>query len=105
MAGVVVSFLSLLGVPPGFFREEEVRLMLEKHEARRNRRQSSQDSATAATPGYTPRSAGKGGLGPNRATTPARKGMEVRRYFTKPNDDGFTNVEWELRTAAITGES
>src|SRR6185295_84683 len=27
------------------------------------------------------------------------------RYFTKPGDDGFTHVQWDLRTAAITGEN
>ena len=31
--------------------------------------------------------------------------MKLRRYFTAPGDDGFANVEWELRTAAITGEN
>ncbi|HVX94265.1 MAG TPA: vitamin B12-dependent ribonucleotide reductase [Polyangia bacterium] len=35
----------------------------------------------------------------------ARAGLQIRRYFTKPGDDGFTNVDWELRTAAITGEN
>ncbi|HSZ83698.1 MAG TPA: hypothetical protein VLA14_15540, partial [Polyangia bacterium] len=36
---------------------------------------------------------------------PAQPGLNLRRYFTKPGDDGFTNVQWELRTAAITGEN
>jgi ribonucleoside-diphosphate reductase alpha chain len=31
--------------------------------------------------------------------------MKVRRYFTAAGDDGFAGVEWELRTAAITGEN
>ena len=31
--------------------------------------------------------------------------MKLRRYFTAPGDDGFANIEWELRTAAITGEN
>jgi ribonucleoside-diphosphate reductase alpha chain len=34
-----------------------------------------------------------------------RQGLSIRRFFTKPGDDGFTNVEWDLRTANITGEN
>src|SRR4051794_38853378 len=33
------------------------------------------------------------------------QGMAVKRYFTRPGVDPFDEVEWELRTAAITGES
>jgi ribonucleoside-diphosphate reductase alpha chain len=42
-----------------------------------------------------------------RAKTPAVApfGLKLQRYFTAPGDDGFANVEWELRTAAITGEN
>ena len=32
------------------------------------------------------------------------KGMTVSRYFTRENVDPFDEVQWELRTAAITGE-
>jgi ribonucleoside-diphosphate reductase alpha chain len=32
------------------------------------------------------------------------KGMTVPRYFTRPGVDPFEEVQWELRTAAITGE-
>ena len=32
------------------------------------------------------------------------KGMTVPRYFTRAGVDPFDEVEWELRTAAITGE-
>src|SRR3954470_5030713 len=32
-------------------------------------------------------------------------GMPVQRYFTRVGVDPFDEVEWELRTAAITGES
>ncbi len=39
------------------------------------------------------------------AAKPARPGIAIRRYFTKPGDDGFTHVQWELRTANITGEN
>ena len=34
-----------------------------------------------------------------------RKGFSLPRYFTTPGTDPFAEVEWELRTAAITGES
>src|SRR5262245_22774394 len=40
-----------------------------------------------------------------KAPAVAPYGMKLQRYFTAPGDDGFANVEWELRTAAITGES
>jgi ribonucleoside-diphosphate reductase alpha chain len=32
-------------------------------------------------------------------------GMKIERFFTRPGDDGFRGVEWDLRTAAITGEN
>ena len=31
-------------------------------------------------------------------------GLKLERFFTRPGDDGFRGVEWDLRTAAITGE-
>ena len=36
---------------------------------------------------------------------PRKPGLPIRRFFTKPGDDGFTTVEWDLRTANITGEN
>src|SRR5947209_2629461 len=33
------------------------------------------------------------------------QGMAVPRYFTRPGVDPFNEIEWELRTAVITGES
>ena len=38
------------------------------------------------------------------ATTPAKKGVGLtfRRFFTKPGVSPYDEVEWELRTAAIT---
>jgi ribonucleoside-diphosphate reductase alpha chain len=36
---------------------------------------------------------------------PRRPGLAIPRYFTRPGDDGFTHVEWDLRTANITGEN
>src|ERR1700756_2647159 len=32
------------------------------------------------------------------------KGMTIQRYFTREGVNPFDEVEWELRTAAITGE-
>jgi ribonucleoside-diphosphate reductase alpha chain len=31
-------------------------------------------------------------------------GMKVERFFTRPGDDGFRGVEWDVRTASIVGE-
>ncbi len=73
--------------------------MLEKHDVRRNRRQGALDN-TAGT--------GRAKDGGRDRSPPPRKsgpGLQIRRYFTKPGDDGFTHVQWELRTAAITGEN
>ncbi|MFM2077054.1 MAG: hypothetical protein RJA49_944, partial [Actinomycetota bacterium] len=39
------------------------------------------------------------------AAKPGRPGLAVARYFTRDGDDGFAHVEWELRTANITGEN
>jgi ribonucleoside-diphosphate reductase alpha chain len=43
------------------------------------------------------------------AAKPALKtrkpGLPIQRFFTKSGDDGFTTVEWDLRTANITGEN
>src|SRR5919106_695389 len=39
----------------------------------------------------------------NQTTT--RKGLEFRRYFTREGISPYDTVEWEYRTAAITGES
>jgi len=39
------------------------------------------------------------------AVKPRRPGIAIRRFFTKPGDDGFTHVAWDLRTANITGEN
>src|SRR5512133_990831 len=31
-------------------------------------------------------------------------GMKFERFFTRPGDDGFRGVEWDLRIASISGE-
>ena len=35
----------------------------------------------------------------------SKPGLQIPRYFTERGVDPFTEVEWELRTASITGES
>jgi ribonucleoside-diphosphate reductase alpha chain len=72
--------------------------MLEKHDVRRNRNGRQTDARNRGQQPPAPPSSTKPAPGPG-------PGIEVRRTFTEPGDDGFTNVEWELRTAAITGES
>ncbi|HVR63492.1 MAG TPA: vitamin B12-dependent ribonucleotide reductase [Polyangia bacterium] len=95
--------------------------MLEKQDVRKNRqiRQSDRHQTETAGPGRenvreNPRPAeartelknspSKAKAQHPRKTAPGA-GLPIRRYFTKPGDDGFTNVDWELRTAAITGEN
>ena len=36
---------------------------------------------------------------------PRRPGLAIRRFFTQAGDDGFTHVQWDMRTANITGEN
>src|SRR5262247_1565916 len=40
----------------------------------------------------------------NGNTTIKRKGLEFRRYFTREGISPYDSVQWEYRTAAITGE-
>src|SRR5262245_40519121 len=75
--------------------------MLEKHDVKRSRTARTGTPAAAKPAGTTP--AGKTTAGKAPAVAPF--GLKLQRYFTAPGDDGFANVEWELRTAAITGES
>jgi len=35
----------------------------------------------------------------------SRPGLAFGRYFTQPGDDGYAGIQWELRTANITGEN
>jgi hypothetical protein len=80
--------------------------MLEKHDVRKNRNGRTQ--GTLSTPhgsasGHASRSARPTLTGNKPAVAP--HGLKLGRYFTAPGDDGFAGVEWELRTAAITGEN
>ena len=51
------------------------------------------------------------GTGTAGKTVRTSRGIKLRRYFTasgtlpRRTDDGFAGIEWELRTAAITGEN
>jgi ribonucleoside-diphosphate reductase alpha chain len=69
--------------------------MLEKQETRRSRngRQGENGTPTAAKVPIARR---------GRKSAP---GLRVEPYFTRPGDDGYGAVQWELRTASITGES
>jgi ribonucleoside-diphosphate reductase alpha chain len=69
--------------------------MLEKTEAKKVRNGRGSEAKTVeAKPAETKTEGRK-----------ARKsGFTVTRYFTQPGDDGYGQVEWELRTAAITAE-
>jgi len=68
--------------------------MLEKQETRRSRngRQGENGTPTAAKVPIARR---------GRKSAP---GLRVEPYFTRPGDDGYGAVQWELRTASITGE-
>jgi ribonucleoside-diphosphate reductase alpha chain len=81
--------------------------MLEKQDVRKNRNgraASAPSPFTAHAPsrrGSKPDVAGKA----SSTQSATARGLKLRRYFTAPGDDGFATVEWELRTAAITGEN
>ena len=49
--------------------------------------------------------AGHSQHGSHKKKAAAAPGLKIPRYFTRPNIDPFDEVEWELRTAAITGET
>src|SRR5262245_25931504 len=74
--------------------------MLEKTDVKRSR--TTRTGGISTKPAHTT-SSGKTAAGKTPAVAPY--GLKLQRYFTTPGDDGFANVEWELRTAAITGEN
>ena len=78
--------------------------MLEKHDVKRSRTTRANGDFVGKAGRTRPATSGKTG---RRGKTPAVApyGLKLQRYFTAPGDDGFANVEWELRTAAITGEN
>jgi ribonucleoside-diphosphate reductase alpha chain len=81
--------------------------MLEKNDVRKTRNGRSSggngngSNGTHGSPSTTKGARPDGGV---KSVATAR-GIKLRRYFTAPGDDGFANVSWELRTAAITGEN
>jgi ribonucleoside-diphosphate reductase alpha chain len=77
--------------------------MLEKNDVRKTR--NGRSHGGAGSTGSS--SAIKGANRPEGGVKPvaSARGIKLRRYFTAPGDDGFANVDWELRTAAITGEN
>ncbi len=90
--------------------------MLEKNDVRRKNgrhdagssaaREIAKDAKEARELGKDPaKVASKADKADKLAPKPRRPGLPIARFFTKPGDDGFTNVDWELRTANITGEN
>jgi len=75
--------------------------MLEKNDVRRKNGRHDTGAMGKELTKEPGRDAGKAKL----AAKPRRPGITIRRFFTKPGDDGFTHVQWELRTANITGEN
>jgi ribonucleoside-diphosphate reductase alpha chain len=75
--------------------------MLEKHDVRKGR--NARGNGAGAANGSAKGTTGKAQPAVKAAVAP--HGMKLQRYFTAAGDDGFANVEWELRTAAITGEN
>lgn len=86
--------------------------MLEKHDSRRQRgpRANGVEFEIDSASGKDRRD-GKDGKDLMRDTNGQRArgrkvspGIRIERFFTRPGDDGFRGVEWDLRTASIIGE-
>ncbi len=82
--------------------------MLEKQEVKRNRggRATGAESRAHGQPdaSRTRRKTQSGQAVPGEKVT-ERLGMSVERYFTRVGDDGYAGVQWEARTASISGEN
>jgi len=84
--------------------------MLDKQDVRRSRngRIPATNSSSRGTP-----AAGKTESSKAAPATRTSRGLKLHRYFTASatqseqanTNDGFAGIEWELRTAAITGEN
>ena len=72
--------------------------MLEKQDTRRGRggRPNADASQTQG---------GKPGGGARPRARKAAPGLRIDRYFTRAGEDGYAGIQWEQRTASITGES
>src|SRR4051794_16996688 len=81
--------------------------MLEKQDVRKNRNGRAASAPSPFTAHAPSRRGSKPDAGGKASSTHSgtARGLKLRRYFTAPGDDGFATVEWELRTAAITGEN
>jgi len=81
--------------------------MLEKQDVRKNRNGRAASAPSPFTAHAPSRRGSKPDVGAkaSSAQSATARGLKLRRYFTAPGDDGFATVEWELRTAAITGEN
>jgi ribonucleoside-diphosphate reductase alpha chain len=96
--------------------------MLEKNDVRRKNgrtdapimeRPSSKESTREPTKESTKEPAREVAKEPSREASKSAKGspkarrpgLAIPRFFTRPGDDGFTHVQWDLRTANITGEN
>jgi ribonucleoside-diphosphate reductase alpha chain len=73
--------------------------MIEKQEGRKAR--TTNGSANGHAPAT--RKPGRPSHKSGRARLARRPGLAVERYFTAPDVDPFSTVEWELRSATITG--
>jgi ribonucleoside-diphosphate reductase alpha chain len=74
--------------------------MLDKQDTRRNRSARPAEAPVRETPGKP-----DGRVAPPRRGRKTSPGLRIERYFTRAGDDGYDGVQWELRTASITGES
>jgi ribonucleoside-diphosphate reductase alpha chain len=74
--------------------------MLDKQDTRRNRSARPAEAPVRETPGKP-----DGRIAAPRRGRKAAPGLRIERYFTRAGDDGYAGVQWELRTACITGES
>jgi len=80
--------------------------MLEKNDVRTKAGNKNGRHDVSAAAKQEARDAGKEAIKSAKAPVKPRKpGVAIRRFFTKPGDDGFTHVAWDLRTANITGEN
>ncbi|MBI4508648.1 MAG: vitamin B12-dependent ribonucleotide reductase [Deltaproteobacteria bacterium] len=75
--------------------------MITRLEGRRSKKTTSKKATQDPAVAKRARLVADGAKSPARAE---QAGLVLERYFTRPGRDPFSEVEWELRTAAITGE-
>jgi ribonucleoside-diphosphate reductase alpha chain len=71
--------------------------MLDKHEVKKGR--NGRMTEVSLNEGSVSRA------GAPRSRTRKATGYVVQRFFTRPGDDGYGGIEWELRNASISAES